>query len=181
MIFENHFHERQSRRAALKKLGMAVGAELGIGTGLFSSLGTTFASSNPIKHVVILCQENRTFDHYFGYYARAGQYGVPAGFSVPGGILGGRTSPYHLPSRITPDISHSWSDIHKEWDNGQMDGFYHTDGLLSMGYYNQSDLPHYYALADNFTLCGNYFCYLLGPTTPICWISMGLAGSVIIW
>lgn len=47
-----------------------------------------------------------------------------------------------------------------------MDGFYHTDGLLSMGYYNQSDLPYYYALADNFTLCGNYFCYLLGPTTP---------------
>jgi phospholipase C len=77
MSFENHFHERQSRRAALKKLGMVVGAGLGIGTGLFSSLGTTFASSNPIKHVVILCQENRTFDHYFGYYARSGQYGVP--------------------------------------------------------------------------------------------------------
>ena len=116
MIFENHFHERQSRRAALKKLGMAVGAELGIGTGLFSSLGTTFASSNPIKHVVILCQENRTFDHYFGYYARAGQYGVPAGFSVPGGILGGRTSPYHLPSRIT-----IWEGLGGRWEYHAID------------------------------------------------------------
>lgn len=166
MRFPNAFQQRQSRRAVLKKLSMAAGACVGLGTGLFSSIGAALASSNPIKHILILCQENRTFDHYFGYYANAGQYGVPSGFSVPGGVLGGRTSPYHLPTPITTDISHSWSDIHKEWDNGQMDGFYHTDGLLSMGYYKRSDLTYYYALADTFTLCGNYFCYLLGPTTP---------------
>jgi phospholipase C len=166
MSFQNLLHEHQSRRDVLKKLGMTAGASVGLGTGLLASIDTAFASSNPIKHIIILCQENRTFDNYFGYYANAGQYGVPKGFSVPGGIFGGRTSPYHFPTPITLDISHSWSDIHKEWDNGKMDGFYHTDGLLSMGYYNGSDLPYYYALANNFTLCGNYFCYLLGPTDP---------------
>jgi phospholipase C len=164
--FQNIFHERQSRRTLLKHLGMTAGASIGLGTGLLTSLGTALAWSNPIKHIIILCQENRTFDNYFGYYAHAGQYGVPAGFSVPGGIFGGRTSPYHFPTRITPDILHDWSAIHSEWDEGKMDGFYYTDGLLTMGYYDGSDLPYYYALANSFTLCGNYFCYLLGPTEP---------------
>lgn len=166
MDFQPYFRERPSRRTILKRLGMAAGAGVGLSMGLLPSSGSAFAQSNPIKHIIILCQENRTFDHYFCRYSGAGQYGIPAGWSVPGGVFGGRTSPYHLPTRITTDISHSWGTIHGEWDNGQMDGFYKTDGLLSMGYYNQSDLTYYYALANNFTLCGNYFCYLLGPTTP---------------
>jgi phospholipase C len=49
---------------------------------------------------------------------------------------------------------------------GKMDGIYTTDGSNAMGYYNGSDLSYYYSLARNFTLCGNYFCYQLGPTTP---------------
>ena len=166
MSLQDYFQQQQSRRTTLKQLGIAAGAGMGIGTGLLATLGKAFASTNPIEHIIILCQENRTFDNYFGYYDGAGQYGVPAGFSVPGGVFGGRTKPYHFPTPITTDISHSWADIHKEWDHGQMDGFYHTDGLLTMGYYKSTDLPYYYALARNFTLCGNYFCYLLGPTTP---------------
>lgn len=47
-----------------------------------------------------------------------------------------------------------------------MDGFYTADGSTALGYYDGSDLSYYYALADNFTLCGNYFCSLLGPSTP---------------
>jgi len=47
-----------------------------------------------------------------------------------------------------------------------MNGFYTTDGREALGYYDGSDLPYYYALADAFTLCGNYFCYQLGPTLP---------------
>ncbi len=166
MQSQDPLHQRQSRRSALKKLGVAAGGGLALGTGLLSSINNAFANGNPIKHVLVLCQENRTFDQYFGFYPHAGEYGVPAGFSVPGGIFGGRTSPYHLPTPITTDISHTWSSIHQEWDQGKMDGFYHADGLLSMGYYKQSDLKYYYALADAFTLCGNYFCYWLGPTTP---------------
>jgi phospholipase C len=47
-----------------------------------------------------------------------------------------------------------------------MDGFYTTDGSVALGYYDDSDLSYYYALADAFTLCGNYFCSVLGPTVP---------------
>jgi phospholipase C len=64
------------------------------------------------------------------------------------------------------DVSHSWQAMHSEWDTGKMDGVYTTDGTNAMGYYNGSDLPYYYWLAQNFTLCGNYFCYQLGPTLP---------------
>jgi len=47
-----------------------------------------------------------------------------------------------------------------------MNGFYTTDRSGALGYYDGSDLPYYYALADSFTLCGNYFCSVLGPTLP---------------
>lgn len=47
-----------------------------------------------------------------------------------------------------------------------MDGFYTADGIWAMGYYTAAELPFYYSLFDEFTLCGNYFCSLLGPTWP---------------
>jgi len=47
-----------------------------------------------------------------------------------------------------------------------MDGFYTTAGIGSLGYYTAADLPYYYGLFENFTLCVNYFCSLLGPTRP---------------
>jgi phospholipase C len=47
-----------------------------------------------------------------------------------------------------------------------MDGFYTTDGSLALGYYDATDLAYYYSLADHFTLCGNFFCSVLGPTFP---------------
>jgi len=118
-----------------------------------------------ITHVVIACQENRTFDTYFGSYARAGAFGIPANYSQPDG-KGGTVTPQHATQVGTQDINHTWSAIHSEWDNGQMDGFATTDGTNAMIYYDGADLPYYYALADAFTLCGNYFCSLLGPTAP---------------
>ena len=63
--------------------------------------------------------------------------------------------------------------MHQSWNNGAMDGFVTSrlpinanDAVLSMGYYTRADLPYYYALADAFTLCDNYFCSAIGPTDP---------------
>ena len=63
-------------------------------------------------------------------------------------------------------ILSSWSAVHDEWNGGAMDGFYTTDGIDCMGYYTATDLPFYYSLFEEFTLCANYFCSLLGPTWP---------------
>ncbi len=118
-----------------------------------------------ITNVLIACQENRSFDTYYGYYPNAGSFGIPANYSQPDG-QGGSVTPQHATQPTTSDITHSWAGIHNEWDNGKMDGFVTTNGTNAMYYYDATDLPYYYALANAFTLCGNYFCSLLGPTHP---------------
>src|SRR5205085_1157928 len=122
-------------------------------------------SINSLQHIVIACQENRTFDTYFGDYPQAGRFGIPHGYSQPDG-KGGSIQPSHFQLHDTQDVAHDWQTIHREWDNGKMDGFYLANGKSALGYYDRSDIPYYYALADAFTLCGNYFCYQLGPTLP---------------
>lgn len=161
---------RQSRRQALRSLGFLAGAGLALDAGALAvnralAMRVKAEAANPINHVLIACQENHTFDQYFGYYPRAGKFGIPANYSQPDGS-GGTVQPHHFSFPISNNPSHSWQDIHGEWDNGAMDGFYTTDGSTAMGYYDGSDLSYYYGLANSFTLCGNYFCYMLGPSTP---------------
>ncbi|HEY5990022.1 MAG TPA: alkaline phosphatase family protein [Streptosporangiaceae bacterium] len=74
-------------------------------------------------------------------------------------------TPY-LTSLTTPDIGHGWAAMHSEYDGGAMDGFFTADGINCMGYYTGQDLPFYYSLFSDFTLCGNYFCSVMGPTYP---------------
>src|ERR1700750_1422329 len=129
-----------------------------------------------IEHVVIFIQENRSFDHYFGSYRGVrGFSDQSAAFrqrnptntsSLPSGIL----LPFHFDtlrtnSACTHDVAHDWVAMHQSWNGGAMDGFITSrlsiDGdnaVLCMGYYTRPDLPFYYAVADAFTLCDNYFC-----------------------
>jgi phospholipase C len=137
-----------------------------------------------IEHVVILTQENRSFDHYFGCYRGVrGFSDQSAAFQQPDSANtaispAGQLLPFHLDTSqvnaaCTHDISHDWVPQHQSWDNGKMDGFVNSrlqidanDAVLSMGYYSRADLPYYYALADGFTICDNYFCSVMGPTDP---------------
>jgi phospholipase C len=169
MDLRQWFCEPLSRRRMLRNLGMLAGASLTVNAGIFT-MSKVMASmprgnANPIKHILIACQENRTFDEYYGYYPRAGHFGVPKDYSQPDGN-GGKVTPHHNFLPVSLDISHSWQDIHSEWNHGAMDGFVTTDGSGTVGYYDGSDLSYYYGLADAFTLCGNYFCSQLGPTVP---------------
>lgn len=171
MGLQKWFNVRQSRRKVLRQLGMLAGASLTVGTGVYTASRTLAArigpenSAIPIKHVLIACQENHSFDEYFGYYPKAGAFGVPSNYSQPDG-KGGTVTPHHNFFSISGDITHTWQAIHSEWNHGAMNGFVTTDGSAALGYYDGSDLSYYYGLADAFTLCGNYFCSLLGPTTP---------------
>jgi phospholipase C len=126
------------------------------------------AAATPIEHIIVCCQENHSFDHYFGTYSGlpAG-YGTPAGYTQPNG-KGGTVKPYHFTSLSDNggDPDHSWQAIHGEYDDGKMDGFYTTNGNLAMGYYEKSDIPYYYSLLPDYTLCANYFCGQLGETYP---------------
>jgi phospholipase C len=137
-----------------------------------------------IDHVVILIQENRSFDHYFGTYSGVEGFGDVAakpifeqeGYPEPG--YEGKLLPFHLETKgvaqCFPDITHSWLPQHKSWDNGAMDRFVtsHLEadgsqaGPATMGYYEREDIPYYFALAEAFTLCDHYHCSVLGPTDP---------------
>jgi len=80
----------------------------------------------PIRHVIVLMQENRSFDHYFGRLAAAGQpdaEGFPPDYSNLD-PEGRRIRPFHLPSTCVPaDPPHQWEQMHAHWAEGRMDGF----------------------------------------------------------
>ncbi|MGH2915811.1 MAG: phospholipase C [Solirubrobacteraceae bacterium] len=118
-----------------------------------------------MAHVVVDCQENHSFDNYYGYAPWVGHHGVPRGYSQPDG-KGGSVAPYHLTTLTPPDPNEGWTVYHGEWDQGRMDGFYTSGGNASMGYYTQRDLPFYYSLHEHFTLCANYFCSAMTETYP---------------
>ena len=139
-----------------------------------------------IEHVVILMQENRSFDHYFGVYP-----GV-RGFDDHKGGLGvfaqagpdGRVLPFHLDGASNTPMcagsigvpTHDWAPQHESWNAGRMNRFVQVhsresfdgpdQGPLVMSYFTREDLPLYYALADAFTICDAYHCSVIGPTMP---------------
>jgi phospholipase C len=130
------------------------------------------AAETPIEHVVISMMENRSFDHYFGYapQVQAAGFGPPAGYSQPNPNPAPGTTdpqePYRFFDLGTPDIPHDWDAVHGQYDGGAMDGFMTHSGIWAMGYYTAQELPFYYSLLGDSTLCANFFCSLLGPTWP---------------
>jgi phospholipase C len=125
-------------------------------------------ASTPIEHIIVCCQENRSFDHYFGSYAGLPPgYGIPANFTNPDG-RGGTVKPFHVTglTEEEKDPGHDWDAVHRGWNGGKMDGFYATNGSAAMGYYEAPDLPYYYSLLPQYTICANYFCGVLGETHP---------------
>jgi phospholipase C len=171
------FQHRINRRDLLKGAG-AVGLAAAT-TPLLSVVEAAAAKKRiPIEHVIVDMQENRSFDTYYGFAPWAGSFGVPAGYSQPDGN-GGLVKPYPFTSLSTPDIGHSWTATHKEYDGGRMDGFYTTDGINCMGYYTGAQLPFYYSLFATSTLCANYFCSLMGPTWPNrFYLAAGTSGGI---
>jgi len=126
-------------------------------------------AGDPVNHIIFLIQENHSFDSYFGRYP--GADGIPAGTLLPaepGGQAGrGETvAPFHL-TALDHDLPHDWNTAHLAWDCGRMDGFVWAEGSRdTMGYYDQNDLPNYYALAGRFALYDRFFSSLMGPSLP---------------
>jgi phospholipase C len=163
------FHPRLSRRSFLRQASLGSAALLtpGMWRSVSAAAPPRSQATLPLEHVIISCQENRSFDHYFGFapQVQVAGFGPSASYAQPDGH-GGQVKPYEFTALSTADVGHSWTAVHGEWHNGAMDGFYTTDGIDAMGYYTSAELPFYYSLLDQFTLCGNYFCSLLGPTWP---------------
>jgi phospholipase C len=138
-------------------------------------------SLRDIEHIVILMQENRSFDHYFGTMPGVRGFADPAAVTLPGGGSvfrqpdPGHPQGYRTPFRYdtattsaqaTPGTDHSWPTQHQAWNNGKMDQWIAAKGPFTMGYFTQGDIPFQWALARAFTICDSYHCSVLGPTNP---------------
>jgi len=146
------------------RVGLALGLLFVISFPFQASLVT--GQSNPIQHIIVLYQENRTFDNYFGTYP--GANGVPLNTALPTSIGSKVTvSPFHITTLSTHDLDHSSRAAREAYDNGKMDAFVYAErSNLTMGYYDQRDLPYYWDYASRFVLMDNFFSSEMGPSLP---------------
>jgi phospholipase C len=178
-----------TRRQALARMGAAGLGMTALGGGLDALLAGAAAAApahgslKDVEHVIILMQENRSFDHYFGTLSGVRGFGDRHGAAAfrqrdPGGKV---VVPFKLPSgkgQCLPDITHDWGPQHRAWNRGAMNDWLKvheastnggdgpTAGIETMGYYTRSQLGFYYSLADAFTICDGYHCSVIGPTDP---------------
>jgi phospholipase C len=169
------------RRTFLQLLGTgALGAAVppGIARALEIPANRRTGTIADVEHVVILMQENRSFDHYFGTLRGVRGFGDPRVARLPSGKSvwnqpNGSDSvlPFH-PRVENPglqfivDLDHGWTTTHAAWNGGKYDQWVPTKGTTSMAYFTRADIPYQYALADAFTICDAYYCSLLGSTDP---------------
>ena len=183
-----------SRRDFIKKAALLTGA-VGLSEFLPASiqralaidpvLGSTYMDA---EHIVILMQENRSFDHCFGTLKGVRGFNDPRAIDLPNenkvwlqsNAAGETYAPFRLDIKDTkstwmsslPHSRHSQVNARNDgnldkWLDSKRSGYKEFENLpLTMGYYNREDIPFYYALADAFTVCDQHFCSSLTGTNP---------------
>jgi phospholipase C len=183
----------QGRRDFVKAMLAAGGAASGLLPSIARALDIAPAKRTgtiqDVAHVVILTQENRSFDHYFG--ALPGVRGFGDRFAIPASPLPGAErrsvfvqpneaegqspaliAPFRLDTQrdfrlIRPlGTPHSFTDSQAAWDNGRMGEWPRHKKNHAMAHFTRADIPFQYALADAFTLCDAYHCALHLSTNP---------------
>jgi phospholipase C len=166
----------------------AAAATLGILGGLPEGVAQALAEPrragrlDDIEHVVILMQENRSFDHYYGTMRGVRGFNDQAAVRLAGGKSvfqqpdltrtdGGALLPFHVDTSKVDgqdlgDLDHSWDGTHLAWDGGAYNRWIAAKTQMTMGYFTKADIPFHRALAEAFTVCDSYHCSVQGPTTP---------------
>ncbi|MFE7213693.1 alkaline phosphatase family protein [Streptomyces sp. NPDC057611] len=176
-----------SRRGMLKAMGLFGGATALVGGGALG-LTATGGRGKPaayvlpegftgtmadLKHVVILMQENRSFDHYYGAMpglrgfndnqALRFQNGTTV-FSQPSGSS--TVKPKHVTTvaQSTTGLAHDYGTGASAWNGGRYNNWVPAKGSATMNYLTGDEIPWQWSLAGNYTVCDNYHCSLMGPT-----------------
>ena len=182
-----------NRRDFLKKASLLAGA-MGLEWGLPDAIQKAMAieplagsSFLDAEHIVMLMQENRSFDHSFGTLSGVRGYGDPRAIQLPNGnpvwLQSGKDGKTFSPFRLdikrskaawTSYLPHSWENQSAARNQGKHDNWIDAkrsdykdfrDIPLTMGYYTREDNPFYYAFADAFTICDQNFCSSITGTT----------------
>lgn len=139
------------------------------------------------QHIVVLMQENRSFDHAFGAMRGVRGFHDPRAIPLENGkpvwVQTNKDGKSYIPFRLDIKqtkstwmgcLPHSWTDQVDAANGGKHDRWLDAKAIkgqyagvpLTMGYHNREDLPFYYTLADAFTVCDQNFCSTLTGTTP---------------
>ncbi len=127
----------------------------------------------PLRHVIVVMMENRSFDHLLGHMRALGRdvNGFADDFSNREG-RGRRVLPAHAAStRIAPDLPHRAAEMRRAWNRGAMDGFFLEaartgDGRRALAYLDERDLPFHYWLYGTFAMADRAFASVMGSTWP---------------
>lgn len=135
-------------------------------------------SIQDVKHIVILMQENRSFDHYFG--AKKGVRGFGDRFPIP--LASGERAfhqsdgtkivpPYRVDGKTTnaaliSGTPHDFADTQAAWNQGKYGYWPLFKTPYSMAYYTREEIPFQYALAEAFTISDAYHCSIATGTDP---------------
>jgi phospholipase C len=135
-------------------------------------------SIEDVEHIVVLMQENRSFDHYFGSLRGVRGFGDPRPVTLPSGksvwhqsdgtkdVLPFRPDADNLGLQFIQDLAHGWADTHQAFNQGKYDQWVPAKSSTTMAYLTREDIPFHYALADKFTICDAYHCSFMGSTDP---------------
>jgi phospholipase C len=174
-----------SRRDFLRNSALTLGAATAayalpesIGRALAVPAAVTTGTIADVQHVVILMQENRSFNHYFGTMRGVRGFGdritIPLESGKPVWFQSDGTKeipPYHLDSAtmnalLIPSTPHSFADAQAAWNQGKLGFWPKYKHQYSMGYYRREDIPFQFALAEAFTICDDYHCSITTGTDP---------------
>jgi phospholipase C len=166
-----------NRRQLIARAGAGLVAAGPIARAFAIDADVRHGSLMDVQHVVILMQENRGFDHYFGSLPGVRGFGdrfpipLPSGFNVFQQLdaSGKPVLPYHLDqsagnAQRVGGTPHSWTDARDAWDKGRMYQWPKYKNQQSMGYFTEAEVPFQTALANAFTVCDGYHCSLHGGT-----------------
>lgn len=158
--------------------GTAGSLPASIGRALAVPANRRSGTIKDVRHIVILMQENRSFDHYFGTLKGVRGFGdrhpVPMEGDKPVWFQhnGARVlPPFHLDTQSTnalkvPGTPHSFADAQAAWNQGKFGLWPKFKTDYSMGYYRREDIPFQFALAEAFTICDAYHCSVTSGTDP---------------
>jgi phospholipase C len=124
-----------------------------------------------IKHIVVLMMENHSYDAYFGALGRGDGLTMKNGRPVNANPdhHGAPVFSHHATESTCQahnSVGQSWNTSHRCWNSGRMDGFVTANSPSAMAYWTGEDIPFYWSLAKNFTLCDRYFSSVMAQTYP---------------
>jgi phospholipase C len=132
-------------------------------------------STSPIKHIVVIMQENRSFDNYFGTYP--GAKGIPEGVCIPlspDNPKIGCVKPFLSTRAVSADMPHGYQSSIVAYDHGKMDGYMvaENENPQTMSYYDNKTVPYYWNLAKHYVLADNFYSSVLSYSLTNHWYAI---------